>query len=183
MIGASIGDHAINNHNFYQIESEAVASVNGGIERHQGYYSFEYDANNAECLWRLPEMLIGRALPMLILRWRRFPNTQTQGLEFRASKYDVNTEPFFDGIISWVLRNEKTSETRHLVTAYVPVNADGSTTKIFTGPKDYFLLSNLNKTLTASVGRPIDIEDLINFSNYSSLDRLQNFCLFRFFIR
>ena len=44
LIGASIGDHAINHHNFYQIESEAVASVNGDIERHQGNYAFTYDA-------------------------------------------------------------------------------------------------------------------------------------------
>jgi len=39
LIGASIGDHAINHHNFYHIESEAVAWVNGDIKRHQGGYS------------------------------------------------------------------------------------------------------------------------------------------------
>ena len=46
LIGASIGDHEINHHTFYQIESEAVAAIEGDIHRHQGYYSFTYDANN-----------------------------------------------------------------------------------------------------------------------------------------
>jgi YidC/Oxa1 family membrane protein insertase len=52
------------------------------------------------------------------------------------------------------------------VTSYVPVTADGTPTKIFTGTKDYFLLTSLNDVLSKEVGRPIDIEDLINFSNY-----------------
>ena len=166
LVGASIGDHAINHHNFYQIESEAVASINGDIERHQGYYSFEYDGQNNGNVLAFPGNVDWAGVADAYFAMAAIPSTPTQGLEFRASKYDVQTAPYFDGIISWVLRNEKTSETRHLVTAYVPVNADGSTTKIFTGPKDYFLLSNLNETLTASVGRPIDIEDVINFSNY-----------------
>ncbi|MGI8885068.1 MAG: membrane protein insertase YidC [Pyrinomonadaceae bacterium] len=174
LIGASIGDHAINHHNFYHIESEAVASVNGGIERHQGYYSFEYNANNQSSL-AINGNVDWAGVADAYFAMAAIPNTQTQGLEYRASKYEVNTQPYFDGIISWALRNEKTTETRHLVTAYIPVNADGSTTKIFTGPKDYFLLSDLNKTLTDSVGRPIDIEDLINFSNYSPIRPITKF--------
>ncbi len=50
LIGASIGDHAINNHNFYHIESEAVALVNGDVKRHQGNYAFTYDANSQASL-------------------------------------------------------------------------------------------------------------------------------------
>ena len=36
LIGASLGDHGIKHHNYYHIEPEAVAYVNGAIERHQG---------------------------------------------------------------------------------------------------------------------------------------------------
>src|ERR1035437_5519882 len=50
LIGASIGDHAINHHNFYHIESEAVAAVGGDIKRHQGGYTFTFDANNQASL-------------------------------------------------------------------------------------------------------------------------------------
>ncbi|HNQ15249.1 MAG TPA: membrane protein insertase YidC, partial [Pyrinomonadaceae bacterium] len=48
VIGASIGDHAINHHNFYHIESETVASIEGNINRHQGYYSFTYEKDASD---------------------------------------------------------------------------------------------------------------------------------------
>ena len=166
LIGASIGDHAINHHTFYQIESEAVAAANGGIERHQGYYSFTYDANNQSSLavnGNIDWAGVGDAY----FAMAAIPDRQTQGLEFHASKYIVNTQPYFDGIFSWILRSEKTSETRHLVTAFVPINADGSTAKIYTGPKDYFALDAYNQALSSEVGRPLYLEDIINWSNYS----------------
>lgn len=166
LIGASIGDHAINHHNFYHIESEAVASVNGDVKRHQGYYSFTFDGNNQSTLSEngaVDWVGVGDAY----FAMAAIPSSPAQGVEYKASKYDVQTEPFFDSIFKWAIRSAKTSETRHLVTAYLPIAADGSVTKIFTGTKDYFLLEPLNETLTANVGRPIEITNLINFSNYS----------------
>ena len=144
LIGASIGDHGINHHNFYQIESEGVAAIDGDIKRKQGYYSFEFDANNQASLAQNGN-IDWAGVGDSYFAMTAIPNTPTQGLEFRASKYEVQTEPFFDGIFSWVLRNETTKETRHLVTALVPVNTDGSTTKIYTGSKDYFVLKDLNR--------------------------------------
>ena len=165
LIGASIGDHAINNHNFYHIESEAVAGVNGDIVRHQGNYSFTYDANgyatladNGNVNWAG----VGDAY----FAMAAIPATQSQGVEYRASKYDVNTRPFYESIFQWVLRNAKTTETRHLVTVYLPIAVDGSVTKIFTGTKDYFLLSSLSEPLSRDVGRAVELTNLINFSNY-----------------
>lgn len=166
LIGASIGDHAINHHNFYQIESEAVAAVNDDIVRHQGYYSFTYDANSQSSLavdGKVDWAGIGDAYFAMVA----IPATQNSGLEFKAEKYEVDTKPYYDGIFSWITRSEKTKETRHLVTAYLPINADGSTTKVYTGTKDYFALNAYNDVLTKSVGRPIDVVDIINFSNYS----------------
>ena len=165
LIGASIGDHAINNHNFYHIESEAVAAINDDIRRHQGYYSFEYGSGTSASLQdsgTVDWAGVGDAYFAMVA----IPSTPVQGLEYRSTKYDVQTRPFFDSIFNWIIRSPKTSETRHLVTAYVPINADGSATKIYTGSKDYFLLSDLSDSLSADVGRPIAIVDLINFSNY-----------------
>jgi YidC/Oxa1 family membrane protein insertase len=54
-----------------------------------------------------------------------------------------------------------------LVTAHVPINADGSINRIYTGTKDYFALNQYNETLSGLVGRPIDIINTINFSNWS----------------
>jgi len=98
------------------------------------------------------------------------PNTQTEGLTYQASKYEFPMEPYHDGIISWVTGNVKTSETRHLITAYLPIATDGSVTRVYTGPKDYFALSGrYSGELTKAVGRDINLVDLINFSNYRPL--------------
>ena len=164
-IGASIGDHAINHHNFYQIEAETVARINGDISRHQGYYSFEYDANNQAALTdsgTVDWAGVGDAY----FAMAAIPASPQQGVEYRAFKYDVQTQPFYDSIFKWVIRSPKTSETRHLVTAYMPIPADGSTNKIYTGSKDYFLLSNLDDSIASSVGRELEFVNLINFSNY-----------------
>lgn len=166
LVGASIGDHAINHHNFYHIESEAVAAVNGDIVRYQGNHAFTYDANN-QSLLAVPGTVDWAGVGDAYFAMAAIPAVQTQGLEYHASKYEVQTQPYYDGIFSWITRREKTSEMRHLVTAYVPINADGSVTKIYTGTKDYFALNDYNDILTNSVGRPISIENLINFSNYS----------------
>ncbi|MDQ3491111.1 MAG: membrane protein insertase YidC [Acidobacteriota bacterium] len=164
LIGASIGDHAINHHSFYQIESEAVAGINDDIERFQGYYSFTFNVDNQASLV-VPGTVNWAGVGDAYFAMAAIPAAPTQGLELHASKYEVKTEPFYDSIFNWILRSEKTSETRHLVTAYVPI-IDGSPTKIYTGTKDYFLLSTLDEPLSAAVGRPIQIVDLINFSNY-----------------
>jgi len=166
LIGASIGDHAINNHNFYHIESEAVASVGGDVVRHQGYYSFTFDGNNSNPI-QVPGNVDWAGVGDAYFAMAAIPATPTNGLEFRASKYEVDTKPYFDGIFSWITRSEKTRETRHLITAYMPINADGSTTKIYTGTKDYFALNAYNESLTKNVGRQINVVDLINFSNYA----------------
>ena len=165
LIGASIGDHAINNHNFYHIESEAVAGVNGDIKRHQGNYAFTYDANNQASLidnGPIDWAGVGDAY----FAMAAIPATAAQNVEYRASKYDVQTQPYFESIFRWVLRDAKTTETRHLVTVFLPIAADGSVTKVFTGTKDYFLLSSLSKSVSADVGRRVEMTDLINFSNY-----------------
>jgi YidC/Oxa1 family membrane protein insertase len=166
LVGASIGDHAINHHNFYQIESEAVAAVSGDIVRHQGNYSFTYDANNQSFL-PVPGTVDWAGVGDAYFAMAAIPSAQGQGLEYHASKYEVQTQPYYDGIFSWITRSEKTSEMRHLVTAHVPIPTDGSVTKVYTGTKDYFVLNEYNDVLTKSVGREISIENLINFSNYS----------------
>lgn len=165
-IGASIGDHAINHHTFYNIEAEAVAAIDGDIARHQGYYSFTYDTNGQAPALAANGTVDWAGVGDAYFAMAAIPATPAQGIEYRSSKYDVQTQPFYESIFQWILRNEKTTETRHLVSVALPIAADGSVNKIFTGTKDYFLLSSLNDSLSAQVGRPIVITDLINFSNY-----------------
>jgi YidC/Oxa1 family membrane protein insertase len=165
VIGPSIGDHAINYHNLYHIEPEAVAAVGGDIKRHQGYYAFTYGPDNRAALSDSGSVdwagIADAYFAMVAI-----PSSPVQGVEYKASKYDVEIQPIYENIFRWVIRSPKTTETRHLVTAYVPVATDGSVTKIYTGTKDYFNLSQLSDSVTQSVGRPIELVDLINFSNY-----------------
>lgn len=166
LIGASIGDQAIVHHSFYHSEPEAVAYAGDTVYRRQGA-SFTFDANNQGALG-VPGNVDWAGVGDAYFAMAAIPGKQTQGLEYRASKYEFPTEPYYDGIISWVTRSQKTSETRHLITAYLPIAADGSPTRIFTGAKDYFALAEqYNKQLSDSVGRPIELTNLINFSNYS----------------
>lgn len=164
-IGASIGDHAINFHSFYHTESETVAALNGDISRYWGNYSFTYDASGQATLadkGTIDWVAMGDAY----FAMAAIPASPVSSADYRASKYDVNIEPVYDSIFNWVLRSPKTTETRHLVTALMPVPGDGSVTKVFTGPKDYFLLNELSATVKAADGRTVSFVDLINFSNY-----------------
>jgi len=165
VIGPSIGDHSINYHNLYHIEPEAVAAVGGDIKRHQGYYAFTYGADNKASLsdnGGVDWAGVADAYFAMVA----IPSTPGQGVEYRASKYDVDIQPVYENIFRWAIRSPKTTETRHLVTAYVPVATDGSVTKIYTGTKDYFNLSQVSDRLSQSVGRPIELANIINFSNY-----------------
>ncbi len=165
LIGASIGDHSINHHNYYHIESEAVAFVNGDTERHipASLITNGGDAGQLAINGAMDWAGVGDAY----FAMAAIPAQKTNGLEYRASKYEVATQPFYDGIFSWITRQATVKETRHLLTAYVPINADGSTNKIYTGTKDYFVLNQYNEILTGAVGRPIDLENFVNFSSYS----------------
>jgi YidC/Oxa1 family membrane protein insertase len=164
-IGASIGDQAINFHNTYHTESEAVASVNGDIKRHLGNYSFTYDASGKSTLSDSGTIdWVGMSDAYFAMA--AIPAAPIQSAEYRASKYDVDISPVYDTIWKWVIRSPKTTETRHLVTAFMPVSTDGAVTKLFTGPKDYFLLDELSTSIKPADGREVSIVNLINFSNY-----------------
>ncbi|MEO8073961.1 MAG: membrane protein insertase YidC [Acidobacteriota bacterium] len=165
LIGASLGDQGIAHHNYYHIEPEAVVFVGGAAERHQGS-SFVFDDKN-EATLSVKGDIDWAGTGDAYFAMAAIPSQKVNEVDLQAVKYDVQTAPYFDGIISWVTRNEKTTETRHLITAYLPIAADGSTVEVYTGTKDYFALSDYNKILSNAVGRTIDIDDLVNFSNWS----------------
>ena len=165
LIGASVGDQGIPHHNFYHIEPEAIAYGAEGVNRKQGT-SFTFDAANQGSL-PVAGAVDWAGVGDAYFAMAAIPATPSNGAEYRATKYDVQTPPFFGSIFQWVMRNAQTTETRHLMTVYLPITADGSVTKIFTGTKDYFLLSSLDDSLHKDVGRPVEITNLINFSNWT----------------
>ena len=164
-VGASIGDQAIKHHNYYHIEPEAVAYTGGKAERHLGAAITDKKEDAGRML--VDGNVDWAGVGDTYFAMAAIPSQPANGVEFRASKYEVDVEPFYDGIINTVFRSQTTKETRHLITALVPIAADGSTVEIYTGTKDYFSLSEYNTLLSNKVGRSIDIEDFVNFSNWN----------------
>jgi YidC/Oxa1 family membrane protein insertase len=162
-IGATVGDQNIDHHTYWGTESEAVAEVDGAPTRHLGP-SFTYDATGKAASLPQPGAIDWVAVGDAYFSMAAIPATPAQGLEYQASKYDVPTQPFYTNIFKWVIRSSESTETRHLVTAFLTVPSDGTATKVFTGPKDYFLLRSL---AAPALGRDVDLTNLINFSNYS----------------
>ncbi|HSK70686.1 MAG TPA: membrane protein insertase YidC [Pyrinomonadaceae bacterium] len=168
LIGASIGDQSVPYYTFYKTEAEAVSFINGGIERYPGAY-FEYVNNTASKAFEGAVDWAGVGDAYFAMA--AIPSQPLPGLEYHASRYEVETAPFFDGIISWITRSETTKITKHLVTAAVPIAADGSITRIYTGTKDRFAMNEYNEILSNAVGRTIDIEDFINYGWFSRLTK------------
>jgi YidC/Oxa1 family membrane protein insertase len=165
-IGASVGDHAIKHHDLYHTEPEAVAAVDGSINRHQAGYAFTYDATTNQASLVDNGTIDWVAMGDSYFAMAAIPSAPVQSVEYKASKYQVAIDPYFRTIFQWLIRSPEINETRHLVTAYMPVATDGSVTKIYTGTKDYFLLNSLSDSLTKDTGRELSIVNLINFSNY-----------------
>src|SRR4051812_15137553 len=118
LVGASLGDQAIVHHSFYHPEPEAIAYAGDAEYRRGGTY-FTFDANNQGTL-PVPGTAQWAGVADAYFAMAAIPAQPSQGLEYHAEKYEFPTEPYHDGIISWITGNVKTSETRHLITAVLP---------------------------------------------------------------
>jgi YidC/Oxa1 family membrane protein insertase len=165
LIGAAIGDQGIKYHSYYHIESEAIGFVNNTVDRHVAN-SFINAETNAGSL-SVPGDVDWAGVGDSYFAMAAIPAQKTQGVEYKVFSYKKTVEPYYDGIISFVTQSKKSDILRHLVSAHVPIKADGSTNRVYTGSKDYFTLERYDKSLSGEVGRTINIADLVNFSWYS----------------
>lgn len=169
LIGPSIGDEGVNRYTFYTVEPEGVYNVNNSASRQ--YAVSITNAESGKGLVDVPGEVDWAGIGDTYFAMAAVPAQKTSGLEFRSSKFEQEVRPYYDGIIAWITRNESTSTVKHLMTAYVPINTDGSTNKIYTGTKDYFVLHNYNDKISKAVGRTIDIEEFINYGYLHYLTR------------
>lgn len=160
IIGPSIGDQGITRYNFYSVEPEGVYNVEGSSSRQ---YATSITEDNGKGEINVDGSLDWAGIGDTYFAMAAVPAQKTNGLVFRSSKYEQEVEPYYDGIIAWITRSQSTKAVKHLMTAYVPINADGSTNRIYTGTKDYFVLHNYNDKISETVGRTIDIEEFINY--------------------
>lgn len=168
-IGSSIGDKDVPHYTTYNIEPEAVAVTDGSIERHHALsFVGKSGTGNVSVNKTTDWAGVGDTYFAMLA----VPAQPVNGFEVQSKAYEQAVAPYYDGIFSRVSGSQKTSETRHLTSVLLPIPTAGETNKIYVGTKDPFLLSEVNKNLTAEVGRAIDVEDVVNYSNYRILRAL-----------
>jgi YidC/Oxa1 family membrane protein insertase len=147
-IGPSIGDQGVPHHTFYSVAPEAVAYVNNKLERHPPT-GINANKSNPDLL-TLHGPIDWAAVADTYFAMVAVPDKKTDGLEYRTVAYEYKP-------------NGGSAEKRFLVTAFVPVAADGSRTVIYTGPKDHDLLTRASDVVSGIVGRRVDLEGLIDY--------------------
>jgi YidC/Oxa1 family membrane protein insertase len=147
-IGPSIGDQGVGHHTFYSVAPEAVAFVNGKLERHPPAGINSNSSSPDHLVLNGPVDWAGVADTYFAMV--AVPSKKTDGLEYRTVAYDYKP-------------SSGTAEKRFLTTAYMPIPADGSPTIIYSGPKDHDLLTESSQEIAAVVQRPIDLEGLIDY--------------------
>jgi YidC/Oxa1 family membrane protein insertase len=165
LIGTAIGDQGVKVHNYYLVEPEAVSFANGYVDRHVAASVIPSGKNdgkisvNGDIDWAgVGDTYFGMAA---------IPAQKTSGLEFTGTKIKRTVEPFYNGIFAWITRSQTSEVDVHLITAHVPITADGSATKIYTGSKDYFTLKDYDARLESETGRPVYLGEFINYSWYA----------------
>src|SRR5215813_13250499 len=143
--GPSIGDQGIKSYSFYSVAPEAVASVNDRIERHPPQEINEKKGDHLVFSGDVDWAGIGDTYFAMVV----IPSKRVQGLEYFSAAYEV--------------KHDNKTEKRVLVRAHVPVPADGSKSAIYLGPKDHYVLQRASAEIGAEVGRPLDLDGMINY--------------------
>lgn len=154
-IGPSIGDQGIKHYTFYSVAPEAIAALGGEVQRHAAAAINENKGSPDRLV--VPGLVDWGGVGDTYFAMVAIPSKPTEGLEFRTVQYDHQTNG--------------TPEKRYLVSAWVPIPADGSRNVLYVGPKDHFILTKVNSAVQASLGRSVDLEGLIDYGWFSWLSR------------
>jgi YidC/Oxa1 family membrane protein insertase len=155
-IGPSIGDQGVSRHTFYSVAPEAIAYVNNKLERHPpaGINGSKNSPDRLVLNGPVDWAGTGDTYFAMVA----VPSAKVEGLEYRTAAYEYKPE-------------RGNPEKRFLVTGYVPIMADGSPTVIYAGPKDHELLTRSSDEITKVIGRPIDLDGLIDYGYLGWLSR------------
>ena len=160
-IGPSIGDQNIKQYTFYTVAPEAVFTTPEDQQRIYAASTISEDGVSGELNFQ--GNVEWAAVSDTYFAMALIPAKPVPGLSVTSWQYTEKTEPFYDGIFATLTMSETDEVTKHHITAYVPVTADGSVNRLYTGSKDYFVLHKYNPVLSEMAGRTIDIEDLVNY--------------------
>jgi YidC/Oxa1 family membrane protein insertase len=154
-VGPSLGDQGVKSYTFYSVAPEAVAAVGDKVERHLAHAVNE-NKNSPDHL-AIPGPVDWAGVGDTYFSMVVVPARKLEGLELQTTQYNHATKG--------------APEKRYLITAWVPVPADGSRSAVYTGPKDHYLLTQASAQLKQTSGRPIDLEGLIDFGWFSWMSR------------
>ncbi len=151
LLGPSIGDQGVPHYTFYSVTPEGIAYANGGVERLSASTINEKNNNNLAVNGSVSWAGLGDTYFAMLA----IPSTATGGVEYRVShKYEHD--------------HNGTKENRYLLTAYVPVPADGKPTSLFVGPKDIDVLNQTEKALGNSA---LALEKVVDYGFGETLSR------------
>jgi YidC/Oxa1 family membrane protein insertase len=148
-VGPSIGDQGIKQYSFYSVAPEAVTALVGQkAERHYAASINENKTSPDRLL--IPGSVDWAAIGDTYFSMVAIPSRPGEGLELQTTAYEHST-------------NGK-PEKRQLITAWVPIPADGSRTALYTGPKDHYVLEKATTDLRQAAGRQsVDLDGLIDY--------------------
>jgi YidC/Oxa1 family membrane protein insertase len=155
-IGPSIGDQGITHHTFYSVAPEAVSNVGDKLERHLAASINGNSSSPDRLVLNGPVDWAGVADTYFAMV--AVPPKKIDGLEYRTVAYEHKP-------------NGGAPEKWYLITAFVPVAADGSPTVIYAGPKDHYLLTAASDLVGKKIGRTIDLDGLIDYGYLGWLSR------------
>src|SRR5215203_67938 len=152
-VGPSIGDQGVKDFNFYSIAPEAIFAVGDKSPEHS---TAHVDDKTAQVIENEDKLQVQRFDAPA--RWAGVGDTYfamalvlpqpTPGLEYQTIKP----------------KNQVNGHDHFLITAYVPVPADGAPMYLFTGPKDHDQLQETSEFINKNnPGQQIDLGQLINY--------------------
>lgn len=165
VIGPSIGDQGVKHYSFYSVAPEGISVVDSKTHRLLGSaihndeegWIFKSKRSEGSDNYHLNGEVDWAGVGDTYFAMIAVPSSRTKGLEYHTTRYEHEV-------------NGK-KEERFLLNAYVPINADGSRTELYVGPKDHYLLTDASESVGQLVGRKLDLEESIDYGLFSTLSR------------
>ena len=154
-IGPSIGDQGVSHYTFYSVAPEAVVSVGGKVQRHPapGINEAKNSPDRLVMGGPVDWAAIGDTYFAMVI----VPAKPSSEVELRTTQYNyqVRDKP----------------EKRYLISALLPVQADGSRNIVYVGPKDHDSLEESSEKISQAIGRATDLGGLIDYGWLGWLSR------------
>jgi YidC/Oxa1 family membrane protein insertase len=145
-IGPSIGDQGVPHYSFYSIAPEGIVAVGDEVV-HVTAEQIEKDKESPH-IKKFDGQVHWAAIGDTYFAMTLVLPSPATGLEYQTKK----------------IENQVNGQDRFLITAYVPVPADGAPMYLFAGPKDHDQLQETSEFINKNLpGQQVDLGQLINY--------------------